>query len=255
MVLPGEFDHASPFIQELAYEKSSMADAKYLATRREAIGRRRVRRRCRAAAGEGRRRQGNRRSGRVQSSVPHEERNEHDPSEAGQSRHRRTGRADRSRSRRRSARGTRQGKLLGCVVNFACHATTSPGGASANYIYYLEKAVRGFFGPETVVVFTAGCCGDITQVDNLGDRSAAQAGAIGDVRRRSHRRRGREGAAHRRAGPGRPGRLQDRRRSISVAAFRDRSGSRPVAASSKPGPSRATRRRGPSPKRFCCSMR
>jgi hypothetical protein len=60
-----------------------------------------------------------------------------------------------------------QGKLLGCIVNFACHATTSPGGISANYIYYLEQAVRGFFGPGTVVVFLPGCCGDITQVDNL----------------------------------------------------------------------------------------
>ena len=30
MVLPGEFDHASPHVQELAYQKSSCADAKYL---------------------------------------------------------------------------------------------------------------------------------------------------------------------------------------------------------------------------------
>ena len=27
--------------------------------------------------------------------------------------------------------------------------------------------MRGFFGPETIVVFLPGCCGDITQVDNL----------------------------------------------------------------------------------------
>ena len=30
MVYPGEYDHASPFIQDLAYNKSSMADPKYL---------------------------------------------------------------------------------------------------------------------------------------------------------------------------------------------------------------------------------
>src|SRR5262249_48830997 len=57
-------------------------------------------------------------------------------------------------------------KLLGCVVNFACHATTSPGGISANYIYYLEKAIRGYFGGHVIVVFVNGMSGDITQVDN-----------------------------------------------------------------------------------------
>lgn len=57
-------------------------------------------------------------------------------------------------------------KLLGCVVNFACHATTSPGGASANYIHYLEKAIQGYYGQDAVVVFLAGASGDITQVDN-----------------------------------------------------------------------------------------
>ena len=30
MVLPGEFDHSSPLVQKLAYEKSSCADPKYL---------------------------------------------------------------------------------------------------------------------------------------------------------------------------------------------------------------------------------
>lgn len=58
-------------------------------------------------------------------------------------------------------------KFLGCVVNFACHATTSPGGISANYVYYLERAIRGFFGEEAMVVFLNGASGDVTQVDNL----------------------------------------------------------------------------------------
>src|SRR5262249_18822374 len=57
-------------------------------------------------------------------------------------------------------------RLLGCIVNSACHATTSPGGISANYIYYLEKAIQGYFGKSCVVVFLAGASGDVTQVDN-----------------------------------------------------------------------------------------
>jgi hypothetical protein len=77
-----------------------------------------------------------------------------------------------------------EGNFLGCVVNFACHATTSPGGISANYIYYLEQVIRGGMQAEDcVVVFTAGACGDITQVDNFsryrrpsGERSARLVG-------------------------------------------------------------------------------
>src|SRR5439155_14542542 len=57
-------------------------------------------------------------------------------------------------------------KFLGCVVNFACHATTSPGGISANYICYLEKVIQGYYGKHAVVVFLNCASGDITQVDN-----------------------------------------------------------------------------------------
>jgi hypothetical protein len=58
------------------------------------------------------------------------------------------------------------GALKGCVVNYACHATTSPDGISANWIYYMERAIQGTLGRNATVVFLQGFCGDITQVDN-----------------------------------------------------------------------------------------
>jgi neutral ceramidase len=58
------------------------------------------------------------------------------------------------------------GKLLGTVVNFSCHATTSPGGISANWIYYLERTIQGALETRAPVVFLQGASGDVTQVDN-----------------------------------------------------------------------------------------
>ncbi|MCX7887504.1 MAG: hypothetical protein N3B01_09670, partial [Verrucomicrobiae bacterium] len=61
-----------------------------------------------------------------------------------------------------------KGNLLGVVVNYACHATTNPGGISANWIWAMEKTLRGASGCATLpVLFFAGACGDVTQVDNL----------------------------------------------------------------------------------------
>jgi hypothetical protein len=61
-----------------------------------------------------------------------------------------------------------KGNLLGTVVNFACHATTSPGGISASWIGSMERTIRGATGNAALpVVFMQGACGDITQVDNL----------------------------------------------------------------------------------------
>jgi neutral ceramidase len=64
----------------------------------------------------------------------------------------------------------KEGRLLGCVVNYTCHATTNPGNgseASANWIYYMEKVIRGAMGAQVPVVFLQGAAGNVTQVDNL----------------------------------------------------------------------------------------
>jgi len=63
------------------------------------------------------------------------------------------------------------GKLSGCIVNYACHGTAySQMNASADWICAMEKTIRASFGEELVVVFLNGACGDVTQVDNLSTR-------------------------------------------------------------------------------------
>jgi hypothetical protein len=59
------------------------------------------------------------------------------------------------------------GNLLGTVVNFSCHATTNPGGISANWPGYMERTIQGAMETRVPVVFLQGACGDVTQVDNL----------------------------------------------------------------------------------------
>jgi neutral ceramidase len=64
----------------------------------------------------------------------------------------------------------KEGRFLGCVVNYTCHVTTNPGSgaeASANWVYYMEKVIRGAMGAEVPVVFLQGAAGNVTQVDNL----------------------------------------------------------------------------------------
>lgn len=62
------------------------------------------------------------------------------------------------------------GTLMGCMVNYACHATTYGDGlASADYINYVEQAIRGVMGEQAILLFFNGASGDITQVDNLSD--------------------------------------------------------------------------------------
>jgi hypothetical protein len=164
-VMPGEYDHASKLVQTLAYKQSTCADAKYLAKVEKAIveavcaahdGRVAVRagigkglertvafnRRFRMRDGRTVTHPGQGNPGSVEPAGPV------DP-EVGV-----IGAWD------------EKGRLLGCVVNFACHATPSPGGISANYIHYLEKAIHGYHGKGAIVVFLNGASGDITQVNN-----------------------------------------------------------------------------------------
>ncbi|MBL8177565.1 MAG: hypothetical protein JNK48_23010 [Bryobacterales bacterium] len=178
MVQPGEYDGASELVRKLAYEKSSAADPRYLRSlhqqivaavvdahnkradllcgvgmgREEKVG---FNRRVRMKNGRTFSHPGQNNPDMVQYAGPI------DP-DVGV-----VGAWD------------KEGKLTGCIVNFSCHATTSPGGISANWIYYMEKAIRGFFGEHVTVVFVQGACGDVTQVDNFskvlppsGDESA-----------------------------------------------------------------------------------
>jgi neutral ceramidase len=60
------------------------------------------------------------------------------------------------------------GKVVGVVVNFACHSTVVGGDQfSPDYAGYLRKHLKAYYGESTPVAFLLGACGDITQVDNL----------------------------------------------------------------------------------------
>ncbi|QDU05003.1 hypothetical protein V6x_47360 [Gimesia chilikensis] len=166
MILPGEYDHASKFVQELAYEKSSTADTAYLETvvdqSVEAICEaynKRSASECGAGVGIEEQVAFNRRFF-MRNGLTFT--------------HPRPGNPDIVKPAgpvdpEVGVIGVwdEQGQLKGCIVNFVCHATTNPGGISANYIYYVEQVIRGVFGKDVMLVFLAGASGDVTQVDNL----------------------------------------------------------------------------------------
>ncbi len=61
----------------------------------------------------------------------------------------------------------KNGQMLGCVVNFACHCTVMGGTEfSADYPFYLAETLRKVFGDQCLTVFLPGACGDVTQVAN-----------------------------------------------------------------------------------------
>ncbi|TWT50462.1 hypothetical protein Pla22_32050 [Rubripirellula amarantea] len=171
MIYPGEYDHASPMVQDLAYRQSSTANLDYVQHVENQIVDCVVdadanREECTYSIGRGHEEQVafNRRffmaNGITQT-------------------HPRPGNPDilgvaGPTDPEVGVIGVwdREGNLEGCIVNFVCHATTSPPGISANYIYFVEKVIRGTFGDDCVLVFLAGASGDVTQVDNMATQVA-----------------------------------------------------------------------------------
>lgn len=164
-VRPGEYDHASDLVKKLAYEQSTAVDPRYAARVEDALVEAvcaahdgRVAARAGVGRGEEKAVAFNRRfrmrDGRT---VTH-------PGAGNPGIVEPAGPVDPEVGVIGAWDGT--GKLLGCVVNFACHATTNPGGISANYVYYLEKVIQGYYGRGVPVVFLNGASGDVTQVDN-----------------------------------------------------------------------------------------
>ncbi|MCC7154602.1 MAG: hypothetical protein IT161_08510 [Bryobacterales bacterium] len=165
MVQPREYDGSPRWIQELAYKKSSLADPAYLETVTEQIAaavtaadaaKRPMA--CSFGAGHEDRAAFNRRF-RMKNGQTWTHPGQGNP-EMGEP----AGPIDPAVGVIGSWDET--GKLAGCIVNYACHATTNPPGISANWIYYLEQTLRAAFGQSAVVVFLQGFCGDVTQVDN-----------------------------------------------------------------------------------------
>ena len=164
--LPGEFDHASDFVKKLAYEKSPMADARYVELARKQI----VEAVCAAhnalapikcsfGSGAEDKAAFNRRI-RMKSGVTfsHPGKGNPDSVEFAGPIDPQVGVIGAWNS---------PSNLIGCIVNYACHATTPAAGISANWIYDMERTIRGVFGTNVIVVFMQGACGDITQVNNL----------------------------------------------------------------------------------------
>lgn len=163
---PGQYDHASPLVQELAYEKSTCSNPDYSRHMREQLVRAvceanefRTPAYCGFGVGHEDKVAFNRRL-RMKNGLTYSHPRPGNPDTLDYA-----GPIDPQVGV--IGAWNSNGKLTGCVVNYACHATTNPGGISANWIYYLEKTIRGIMGPDVTVVFLQGDCGDVTQVDNL----------------------------------------------------------------------------------------
>ena len=168
--LPHQYDHASEFVQKLAKDYSICVDPGYEMRVVEEIARAvtladqaRVEARCGVGTGIEDKVAFNRRL-RMKNGMSYSHPGQGNPDIVGYA-------APTDPQVGVMGAWSKDGRLLGCIVNYACHATTSPGGISANWIYHLEKTIRGAMDADVPVVFLQGCCGDVTQVDNLSTRA------------------------------------------------------------------------------------
>jgi hypothetical protein len=168
-VLPGQYDHAPAFVQHLAYDMSTMADAGFMKRVVEQIAGAvseandtLVGARCGVGTGSENQVAFNRRL-RMKNGLTYTHPGHGNPDIIDYA-----GPTD-PQVGVIGAWDTK-GRLLGCIVNYTCHATTNPGSGadiSANWIYFMEEAIRGAMGAEVPVIFLQGAAGDVTQVDNL----------------------------------------------------------------------------------------
>jgi hypothetical protein len=175
--LPGEFDHAGAVVKSLVYDRSPVGDPGYVKRVEQAIAdavcaadAARVEARCGAAFGVEDKVAFNRRF-RMNNGLTYTHPGVGNPDIVEPA-----GPVDPQVGV--LGAWSKDGTFLGCVVNFACHATTGPGGTSADYIFYIERAIRGVMGDKAVVVFVPGAAGDVTQVDNRSPEKVAQFGEV-----------------------------------------------------------------------------
>lgn len=166
MIYPGEYDHASPLVQQLAYRDSSNADLEYVRDVEDKIVDAVVeadakRGTCTYNIGSGHEDKVafNRRFF-MANGITQTHPRPGNPGILGLA-----GPTDPEVG----VLGVwnKENQLVGCIVNFSCHATASAPGISANFIYYVEEILRGVFGEQVVLVYLAGASGDVTQVDNM----------------------------------------------------------------------------------------
>jgi hypothetical protein len=168
MVLPGQYDQASSFVQQLAYDQSSLASSGYLQTvTKQIVGavceanQNRVEAYCGTASGIEDKVAFSRRF-RMKNGLTYTHPGQGNPDVLDYA-----GETDPQVGV--IGAWDKHGRMLGCIVNFTCHATTSPGNGSeisANWIYYMERVIRGSMAAEVPVVFLQGAAGNVTQLDN-----------------------------------------------------------------------------------------